>query len=281
MRPFLLAKRFIAGNRLEDAIALARSYEVNNTKSTLDHLGEDVTSRAEANKATRTYIRILSEISKKNLKSNIAVKLSQIGLAINKDLATKNLRLILKEAKRLKLIVEIDIEGSRYVRDTIDIYLALVKTYPTTIQAVQAYLMRTGHDLERILRKGGRIRLVKGAYKESEEIAHQDMNIVVRNFLKLLKTSLKKGKFVAIATHDERIIRAAKRFVSKNRIPKTRYEFEMLNGVRRDLQSQLASQGHPVRIYIPYGNQWLPYFYRRIMERKENMAFAIRSILGK
>jgi len=277
MKPILFAKRFIAGESLSDAIRVAKELKSLGIDATLDHLGEDVTNRSKANKSTTTYIRILQRIKKENLRSNISVKLSQVGLAISKELAFQNVKKILKEAKNLELVVEFDIEGSRYLNDTLSIYQKITKKYPSTIQAVQSYLYSCEADVREIMRSGGKIRLVKGAYAEPKNIAYQEMNKIRKNFKKILRLYLEQGKFVAIGTHDEEIIKYAKRL----KVPKKKYEFEMLHGVRRDLQHQLTKEGHAVRVYVPYGTEWFPYFYRRIMERKENLFFAVKHILGK
>lgn len=280
MKPILFAKRFVAGEKLNDAIRVSKELAEQGIKVTLDHLGEDVTSQSEANKSTKVYIKLLERIKKEGLDANIAVKLSQIGLAIDKQLALANTEQIFKVGKKLGLIVEVDMEGSKYTQDTIDIFLSLNKKYKNTVLAVQTCLFRTAGDINNLLKAGAKIRFVKGAYDESSSIAYQDMDKVVSNFIKLMKLYLDKGKFIEIATHDEKIINIAKRYIKRNKIPKNRFEFEMLYGVRRDLQEKLSKE-YNMRAYVPYGNQWLPYFYRRIRERKENLFFALKHVLGR
>jgi len=281
MKPFLFAKRFVAGDKLEDAIEVAKKLGDKRLKVTFDHLGEDVMQVDKANEATRTYVNILHEIKKNKLDSNISIKLSQIGLAIDKKLAYRNVDKIVRRAKSLGVLVEIDMEGSRYIEDTLDIFLRLIKYYKNVIQAIQSYLYRSEEDVSRIIRNKGKIRLIKGAYKESEKIAFMRKKDVNENYVKLMKSYLNRGVFIAIATHDDKIIDIAKRYIKRNNISNDKYEFEMLYGIRRIYQEELVNEGYNVRIYLPYGEDWFPYFYRRVRERKENLFFVLRHLFRK
>jgi len=281
MKPILLAKRFVAGVTLEDAVRVAKDLEINGLCVTFDHLGEDVTNKNKARHATKVYVRILDEIKKRKLDSSISVKLSQIGLAIDKKLALKNLKKILSAAEEKGLIVEIDMEGGKYVDDTINIFLEVVRDYKEVVQAVQAYLYRAEKDVIEIIKRKGKIRLVKGAYKEGREVAFQDKRKVDEQYVKLVKLYLLKGSFIYIATHDEKIIKELISFTKKNKIPKKKFEFEMLYGIRRGLQKSLVSKSYNVRVYVPYGEEWFSYFYRRVRERKENFIFVIRNLFRK
>ena len=279
--PILLAKRFVAGTELGSTFQVIKRLYEKGIKATLDHLGEDVTNIKKAKNATKIYINTLENIKKRNLDANISIKLSQIGLSIKEKLALMNLEKILERAKSLNLIVEIDMEGSRYTKDTIEIFLTLAKKYPNSVLTIQSYLFRSKNDVLNIIKKKNKIRLVKGSYKEDEYISFSNKDDVNENYVKLMKLYLNKGGFIKIATHDERIINLAKEYISKMKIRKDKYEFEMLYGVRPSLQEKLASEGYNVRVYIPYGKEWFSYFYRRIRERKENLFFVIKHLFKK
>lgn len=278
---FNFAKRFVAGEEIEDVIGVAERLQEEGYKTTLDHLGEDVLNKEDTKKATNDYLELIDDIKYNKLDAHIAVKLTQIGLAIDKNLAMKNLQKILRKAKTKKVVVEIDMEGSDYTGDTILIYLKIIKNYPSTVLAIQAYLLSTGHDLDRLLAAKARIRLVKGAYKEPEHVAFKKKQKVNDNYIKNVKKSLKKAKYTQIATHDEAIIEEVKRFIKKNKIKKNSYEFAMLYGIKESLQEDLLEDSYPLRVYTPYGKAWFSYFYRRIRERKENLWFAVKSIIKK
>ena len=274
-----LAKRFVAGVSLEDALEVLEVLRAEGKRTTLDYLGEDVTDRKGAEDATMTYMNIIKKVDKTGY--NVTIKLSQIGLAIDVETALKNLLRILKASKKYDVVVEIDMEGSRYTQDTIDIYLKVLKIYKKIVIAVQSYLYRSERDLKRLVRNKGRIRIVKGTYKEGKKVAFRDKERVNENYVKLMEFCLKKSAFIFVATHDENIIERAKKFIKKKKIKKEKYEFEMLYGIRKDLQDKLVDEGFVVRIYVPYGSDWAGYFYRRIRERKENFIFALKSLFGK
>jgi proline dehydrogenase len=279
---FFFAKRFVAGETLKDVLAVARAKKKKGISSTLDHLGEDVVERKKALEATKTYIKILDGLyARKALGAHISIKLSQLGLAIDKKLALKHAEMIVKRGKRHHIMVEIDMEGSRYTKDTLDIYLTLHKQYRHSLVAIQSYLFRSGKDVRKIMRYKGCIRLIKGGYKESHDISYKHKEDTDKNYVKLMKLFLKKGKFMEIATHDENIIDEAKRFVKQHKISKKKFEFEMLYGIRKDLQEQLVREGYRVRVYIPYGKEWFPYYYRRLRERKENFFFMVKHLFKR
>jgi len=281
MKPFWLAKRFVAGTTLEEALSVTQHLHAKGLQVTLDHLGEDVTDRRKANNAAKTYIAVLNTLKKQGVKANIAVKLSQIGLAINQKLALKNLKAILLTAKKDNLVVEIDMEGSKYTDGTIACYTNVIHKHPRTVLALQAYLYRSPDDLKKIARFKGNVRIIKGAYKESDNIAFAKKEEVNKQYVTLTQYALNHCPFTFIGTHDEVIIRHLKNFVKYHKIPQKKYEFQMLYGIRQGLQEQLVSQGHNVRVYLPYGEAWFPYFSRRIRERKENFLFVLKNMFRK
>jgi len=281
MKPRFLAKRFVAGTTLDEAIEKAKKLNEEGLSVAFDHLGEDVEDKNEALKATKEYEEIIEAIHSNTLDADISIKLSQIGLAIDKKFAKQNLFEILKKAKGFGMTVEIDMEGSKYTTDTIDLYLSALKNYENTVQAIQSYMRRSELDVLNIIKHKGKIRLVKGTYKESKEIVFGKKEEVQDNYLRLLKICLEKCRFTAIGTHNEESIGKAKELIKINKIPKSRYEFELLLGIRNSIQRTLASEGHPVRVYMPYGDQWFPYFSRRMRERKENFYFVVKNIFRK
>ncbi len=276
--PFFLAKRFVAGETLSEALIVARRLREKGIFTTLDHLGEDVTDRKKALRATNVYLSVLDRLHREHLDAHISIKLSQLGLAIDKHVALGNAQKIVRRGKRYGIPVEIDMEGSKYTQGTLDIYFALIKNYRRTVLAVQAYLYRSERDIRKIIKRRGGVRLVKGGYKEPETIAFKDKEDTNRNYVKLMKLLLLKKTFVALATHDEKIIEQAKRMIAREKISKKRFMFELLYGIRRDLQEELAREGYRVYVYVPYGTEWFPYYWRRILERKENLFFVLKHI---
>ena len=279
MKPILIAKRFVAGVGLNEAIEESENLNSNKLKVTLDHLGEDITNKYKAVEAKNSYLKIIKKIAKERKDHNISIKLSQIGLAIDFDLALENVKEIAYKAKEYGVTLEIDMEGFEYLENTLKIYKKILRRNKDTIQAIQAYLFRSERDIRDLIAKDARIRLVKGAYKENKKRAYQDKKKVNDNYSKLMKLILKEGNFIAIGTHDEEIINEAIDFIEHNKISDKKFEFEMLYGVKRKLQKELAKD-FKVRIYVPYGEEWAPYFYRRVRERKENLFFAMKSLFG-
>src|SRR5688572_11303821 len=277
-RPTSFARRFIAGETAAEAIAAARTVERRGFLQTLDYLGEGVTSLAEADAATRDYLRIIDEIIAAGIERNLSLKLTQLGLDVDRASTVDNLRKILARADGF--FVRIDMESSRYTDVTLDIFETLWRQEYRQIGVVlQADLYRTEQDVRRILPLGARIRLVKGAYKEPKSVAYQDKADVDAAYARLIRVLLAEGTYPAIATHDPAMIDEARRFATEQGIGSDRFEFQMLYGIRRDLQAALIQAGYRVRIYIPFGRQWFPYFMRRLAERPANLGFVIRGIL--
>jgi proline dehydrogenase len=278
--PTSFARRFVAGETIEDAIAAARAVEARGLLQTLDHLGEGVTSVAEADVATRAYLRIIDAIIHAGIGRNISLKLTQLGLAADRAYAVDNLRRVLDKADGF--FVRIDMEGSAYTDVTLDVFEMLWQQgYRHMGVVLQSDLKRTEQDARRILALGARIRLVKGAYREPASIAYRRKADVNRAFESLMRLVLTEGTSPAIATHDPDMIAATRRFVIAERIPLDRFEFQMLYGIRRDLQAELAAAGYRVRVYIPFGREWYAYFMRRLAERPANVVFVLRGVLGE
>src|SRR5262245_14956573 len=274
------ARRFIAGENVADAIAAASAIEAAGLFQTLDYLGESVATLEEADAATRVYLGVVDAISASGVGRNLSVKLTQLGLDVDRASAVDNLRKILSRADGY--FVRIDMESSRYTDVTLDIFELLWRQdYHQIGVVLQADLYRTEQDLRRVLNLGARVRLVKGAYKEPGSIAYKKKADVDRAYARLMKTLLIEGNYPALATHDAALIEQAKVIVGDNRIASDRFEFQMLYGIRRDLQVSLAKEGYRVRIYVPFGRQWFPYVMRRLGERPANVGFVLRGILGE
>jgi proline dehydrogenase len=277
--PSSFARRFIAGETAHEAIEAARGLEARGMLISLDLLGESVASPIEAQKATREYERVIEDIVDAGIERNISLKLTQLGLDIDRATAVDNLRRILDLAGRHDLFVRIDMESSPYVDVTLDIFETLWQLgYRNVGVVLQSALKRSEADVERINRLGGRVRLVKGAYKEPRSIAYASKADVDAAFVRLMRTLLINGAYPAIATHDPSMIAATRDWARRQAITSDRYEFQLLYGVRRDLQQSLANEGYRVRVYIPFGREWFPYFMRRLGERPANIGFVARSI---
>lgn len=272
------AKRYIAGEERKDAIRVVRHLNSQGILATIDNLGEHVKEPSHAEDAVREYLGLLDDIRDGGVNSSVSLKLTHFGLDISDEIAEGNLRVIIKKASELNNFVTFDMEGSRYSQRTIDTFLRLHEKYTNIGIAIQSYLYRSQMDVRLLIEKGASVRLVKGAYKEPAQIAFPKKRDVDKNFEELMKSLLLKGNYPAIATHDERLINEAIRFADENGIPKERFEFQMLLGIKRKLQKRLADSGYKVRVYIPYGADWLPYTLRRLRERKENLFFVIKNI---
>jgi len=273
------ARRFIAGESVEEAIDAARALEAQHLMITLDFLGESVTSSSAANEATTAYLEILRKIASAGVGRNVSLKLTQLGLDIDRATCVDNLRRILDEATARDFFVRIDMENSPYTERTLEIFETLWDIgYRNAGVVIQSYLKRSEADIERVNRLGARIRLVKGAYKEPAAAAFQKKSEVDSQYIHLMKILLRNGTYPAIATHDEAMIRATTEFAAANGIAKDKYEFQMLYGIRRDLQASLSAAGHPFRVYVPFGREWFPYFMRRLGERPANIGFVLRGI---
>jgi proline dehydrogenase len=276
--PDSFARRFIAGETIEEAIAAARAVEGLGMTQTLDFLGESVATRAESAAATQEYVRIIDTIKQSSIGRNLSLKLTQLGLAVDRADAIDNMRRILDAADGF--FVRIDMENSPYTDVTLEVFQTLWQLgYRHVGVVLQSDLLRTEADVERVTGMGARIRLVKGAYKEPASVAYQRKDDVDAAFLRCMRRLLEHGHYPAIATHDQAMIDAAKAFAAERGIASDRFEFQMLYGIRRDLQLSLVALGYRVRIYIPFGRQWFPYFMRRLGERPANVAFILRSLI--
>ena len=275
-----LASRFVAGETIESAIQAAKILNKDGTRVSLDSLGESVASREETIEARDEVIRILDAISTTGVDGNVSLKFTQLGLDIDRALCIENMGQILGHAKELDIFVRIDMEGSDYTGRTLEMFEELQQTFGNaTGVVIQSYLHRSANDIESLLGLGARVRLVKGAYAEPPELAFQDMKDVRSSYVDLMKRLLDEGNYPGIATHDESLIEKAIQYVAEKGIPTERFEFQMLYGVRRDLQKRLRKQGFNVRVYIPFGINWYPYMMRRLAERSTNVAFMVGSVL--
>jgi len=274
------ARRFIAGETIDEAVAAAGAVEGRGFLHTLDYLGESVTSLAAADAATREYLRIIDAVMAAGIGRNLSLKLTQLGLDVDRASAVDNLRKIFDRAEGF--FVRIDMESSTYTDLTLDIFETLWQHgYRQMGVVLQSDLHRTEQDVRRILALGARVRLVKGAYREPKTIAYQKKADVNAAYVRLMKLLLSSGHYPAIATHDPAMIAVAKQYVADHEIAADRFEFQMLYGIRRDLQAALLAQGYRVRVYIPFGREWFPYFMRRLGERPANVGFVLRGILGE
>jgi proline dehydrogenase len=279
-KPSSFARRFIAGETVEEAIAAATRIEAQGRLHTLDYLGEGVTTLVEAEAATRAYLQIVAEILKAPIGRNLSLKLTQLGLDVDRATAVDNLRTILDRAEGF--FVRIDMENSPYTERTIEIFETLWQQGYRQIGVVlQADLYRTEQDLRRMTALGARVRLVKGAYVEPKTIAHPDKSDVDAAYARFTEMLLRDGVYPAIATHDPVLIEHAKRMAGVHGVGRDGFEFQMLFGIRRDLQAALTAEGYRVRVYIPFGRQWFPYFMRRLGERPANVGFVLRGLLSE
>jgi proline dehydrogenase len=274
-----LASRFIAGEQIEDALRVCRQLNQEGFHVTLDCLGESVHEEAAAIAARQTYIQLLDRLAADKLDSHVSVKLTQLGLAIDEDLARRNLFQIAESAARHQNFVRVDMEGSSYTDATLRVFGAVDAPREVLGIAVQAALRRSTGDIDDLLKRRVRIRLVKGAYAEPPQIAFPRKRDVDRSYQDLTQKLLASGIYHALATHDEHLIDAAINFVREQRISPNSFEFQMLYGIRRRLQHDLLRQGWRVRLYVPFGPEWYPYFMRRLAERPANLLFVLRNLL--
>jgi proline dehydrogenase len=281
-RFFFLAKRFVPGETIESALEAVRELNAAGLTASLDFLGEDVLDRELALRTKDTYLEMLAAIERSGLKTNVSVKLSAVGLAIDEDFALANLREILARASTLDdPFVRIDMEGSAATEPTLRVFERAFAESPNTGPVIQAYLRRSPADVERAIALGARVRLCKGAYNEPPAVAHPEMATIRREYLRMAEALLGRGTYPAIATHDERLIEAIKAFTTERWISPQTFEFQFLYGVRPEKQRELVRDGYKVRVYVPFGTHWAGYFYRRVAERKENALFALTSLIRK
>ena len=278
-----MAWRFVAGEDVDSALAAVRALAARRVMATLDHLGENVSSEAEAVAGTDAAIELLRRIEAAGLRSHVSIKLTQLGLDLGDAFCEAQVRRVLDCAREYGNFVRIDMEGSAYTQRTLDLFYRLRRDYdPDTVGIVlQSYLYRTTADVEQAIASGSRVRLVKGAYNEPPEIAYPQKAQVDRAYRIQMEMLLARGRYPAIATQDERLIARAQGFAAAEGIDEHRFEFQMLYGVRRDLQYRLASEGYNVRCYVPYGTQWYPYFMRRLAERPANVVFILGQLLRR
>jgi proline dehydrogenase len=281
------ANRFVAGETLHTALAAVARLNPRGITASLDLLGESVHNEAEARAAGEAYITMLDRIHEQRADANVSVKLTAMGLDISEDLGVAIMHKILQRARDYGSFVRIDMESSEYTQRTLDLFeQRLYPAYRENVGIVlQSYLYRTFADVERAILIKARVRLCKGAYKEPETVAFPDKKDVDATYVRCMHELMLKGNYPGIATHDEAIINEAKRFAKANDIPPDRYEFQMLYGVRRDLQDQLVREGYRMRVYVPFGTQWYPYLMRRLAERPANVAFltgnVFKEMVGK
>jgi proline dehydrogenase len=274
-----LVARFVAGDRLEDALLVANRLAAHGLTTTLDRLGENVLTLYEARVAVEAYAETLREMAVNDLEPNISVKLTMLGLDIDDQVAYDNMLVLLETAKSVAGFVRIDMEGSAYTERTLAIAEALHERFEGLVGTViQAYLHRSDRDVERLIDLRMRVRLVKGAYAEPASLALQRRREVDAAFVRLMERLLEAGRYPAIATHDPALVRATQGFALRMGIDPARWEFQMLYGVRREAQATLAREGYGMRIYVPFGADWYPYFARRIAERPANMLFVLRQL---
>jgi proline dehydrogenase len=272
------AARFVAGPNLEQALDVSRALNSEAIAVTLDVLGESISSLEEARRARDAYLRTLSAIHESRVAGNVSLKLTQFGIDLSVDECRANVAQLVEKALALNEFVRVDMESSEYVGRTLDLVVDLHAKYHAVGTVIQAYLYRSKQDIETLNERGIRVRLCKGAYLEPPHVAFPKKAQVDANYVELMQLLLDKGVYPAIATHDEKMIAATKDYVRSRDLSRDAFEFQMLYGIRRDLQRQLAAEGYRVRVYVPYGRAWYPYYMRRLAERPANLLFILRNL---
>lgn len=278
-----VTRRFVAGETLDDAVRAVKKLNSEGLLATLDHLGESVVNADDARRAKDDYLVALDAIQQNNLQSHVSVKLTHMGLDIDPALCLDNMRQIVAKAHAIGTNARIDMEDSAHTQSTLNIFKTLREEFDNVGVVIQAYLFRSEADMRELYAMGARVRLCKGAYKEPPTIAFPDKKDTDANFLKLAEIFLGgdgnyTGAHLALATHDAKIIAWAKQYIKEHHVPYDRFEFQMLYGIRTDLQKQLAKEGYTMRVYVPYGSQWYPYFMRRLAERPANVIFLVSNL---
>jgi proline dehydrogenase len=274
-----IALRFVAGETLDDGLRAVRELNRRGFSASLDHLGENTTNPDEARSATRAYVELLERLSAERLDANVSLKLTQLGLDLDEALCVGHLERIVARARDLQNFVRIDMESSAYTERTLAIFRRVFARHPGHVgPVIQAYLYRSAGDVRDLIRLGARVRLCKGAYSEPASVAFPRKPDVDRNFVRLMELLVLLARYPAIATHDAAIIEHARRFADRWSIDRQRFEFQMLYGVRRDLQAHLRRGGYRVRVYVPFGTAWYPYLTRRLAERPANLLFVLGSL---
>ena len=274
-----LSSRFVAGNLSSDALSTCQRINKEGIAVTLDHLGENVTSLAEAAASRDAYLEALDQISRLRINGNVSLKLTQFGMDLSLADCRANVEQLVGRAAACGTFVRIDMESSEYTDRTLDLVTDLHARYGSVGTVIQAYLYRSRKDVEMLNSRRIRVRLCKGAYLEPPSVAFKSKAEVDRNFVELMNLLLENGVYPAIATHDEKIIDQTKRFVESRHIARDSFEFQMLYGIRRDIQRRLVAEGYRLRLYVPYGEAWYPYFMRRLAERPANVFFLARNLL--
>ena len=281
-RPDSFVRRFVGGETIAELVGTLREIDGQGFTHTFNHLGEHVKSTEAARAAVRAYLAVIDAVAAAGMECKVSVKLSQIGLELDRGLCLDHLRQILVAAAQYNGFVRVDMEGSRMLDDTLDVFDTVWDEGRRNVGVVlQAYLRRTEADLRRVIERGGRVRLCRGAYNEPSAIAFGSKTDVDAAFIRLMRVLLVEGPRPAVATHDPRMIDAARTLAHERGIGPRDFEFQMLFGVRRDLQRALRDEGYNVRIYVPFGPEWYPYFMRRLAERPENVRFLVRSLMGE
>jgi proline dehydrogenase len=276
-----LSTRFVAGETLEQALAVCRALNSEGITVTLDHLGESVTSLAEAAQARDVYLRVQNAIRDSAIQGNVSLKLTQFGLDLSESECRANVAQVVQRAAELNSFVRVDMESSEYTDRTLDVVHDLYARFGAVGVVIQAYLLRSKSDIEKLNAAGIRVRLCKGAYLEPATVAFAHKKDVDSNYLELMQLLLDAGVYPALATHDEKMIEAIKAYAASRGIGSDRFEFQMLYGIRRDLQQKLIAQGYRLRLYVPFGAAWYPYYMRRLAERPANVFFILRNLFRR
>jgi proline dehydrogenase len=277
-----VARRFVAGETIDDAIRAAHALNEAGATVTLDYLGESVSSRDEARASADVYLQLLERITAEGLRANVSLKMTQMGQDIDEGFLLENLGRVLDLARENEIFVRFDMESSAYTQRTLDFFRKLWdQDYHNTGVVLQSYLYRSEADVRLANELGARVRLCKGAYKEPESVAYPEKSDVDANFVRLMQLLLSEGNYPGLATHDEAMIRATIAYAHEQGIPSSAYEFQMLYGIRPDEQRRLAAGGETVRVYVPYGTEWYGYLMRRLAERPQNLTFFLRSLISK
>ena len=276
-----VTSRFVAGNSLDAGVAVCQRLNAERILTSVDYLGENVTSLAEADQSRDIYLQILERIAAVQLKSTVSIKLTQLGLDLSEERCRANLEQLVKRATEIGSVVEIDMESSAYTDRTLAIVEDMHAKFGNVRAVIQAYLYRSEKDIERLSERKIPVRLCKGAYHEPSEVAFPKKADVDANFVLLLKALLDRGTYPAIASHDEKILNQAWRYIEERSVDSAGFEFQMLYGIRRDLQKRLVEKGYRLRLYVPYGNAWYPYFMRRLAERPANLVFLARNLVRR
>jgi proline dehydrogenase len=276
-----MARRFVAGETLDEALEAARYCNDRGMLASLDYLGENVATTADAQRARDAYLEIFERIAKEKLQANVSCKLTQLGMDLSAEFCEGLVLSIVERAAAYENFLRVDMEGSVYTQRTVELVKCIRSRNPAVGTVIQAYLYRSEGDIRDLLGYGCRIRLCKGAYKESAEVAFERKEDVDGNFVRMMQVLLSSGFYHAIATHDPRMIAETIRWAAAQKISKDDFEFQMLYGVRKDLQRRLVKDGYRIRIYIPYGRDWFPYFMRRLAERPANLGFLLRNFFRK